>query len=161
MHGPLLPIPNGWFYALHSEDLVSGAVQPLRYVGRDLVAFRGDDGRAAIIDAYCPHLGAHLGRGGCVEGNMLRCPFHAWQFDAEGRCTRVPYAKRIPHEARVRAYPTVERNGALFFWHHATGAALTFEIPATPEWDDPAFASRWQRHEWIVRTHPQEVLELG
>ena len=161
MHGPLLPIPNGWFQALHSEDLDPGAIRPLRYLGRDLVAFRGEDGRAAMLDAHCPHLGAHLGRGGSVVGNALRCPFHAWEFDRDGRCTRVPYARRVPHQAAVRAYPTVERNGVVFFWHDAGGAPPSFEIPRIPEWDDPAFASRWRRHEWIVATHPQEVLENG
>jgi nitrite reductase/ring-hydroxylating ferredoxin subunit len=161
MTGAPLPIPNGWFYALHSEDLAPGGVKPLRYLERELVAFRGHDGQAAILDAYCPHLGAHLGRGGTVEGNRLRCPFHAWEYDVKGRCTQVPYAKRIPPGARVRAYPTVERNGAVYFWHDAGGAPPAFEIPEIPEWGDPAFASSWQRHEWTVRTHPQEVLENG
>lgn len=161
MKGPLLPIPDGWFYALHSEDLPPGAVLPLRYVGRDLVAFRGGDGRAAVLDAHCPHLGAHLGHGGSVEGNALRCPFHAWSFDTEGRCTRVPYSTHIPRAVRMRVYPTVEQNGALFFWQSATEAPPHFDLPSIPEWDDPAFVSRWQRHEWTVATHPQEVLENG
>jgi nitrite reductase/ring-hydroxylating ferredoxin subunit len=161
MSGTPLSIPNGWFLALHSEDLSPGTVQPLRYLGRELVAFRSADGRAAILDAYCPHLGAHFGHGGAVDGNVLRCPFHGWEFDAEGGCTRVPYSRRIPAQAHVRSYPTLERNGAIFFWHDSAGALPAFEIPVIPEWDDPAFASCWQRHEWVVRTHPQEVLENG
>jgi nitrite reductase/ring-hydroxylating ferredoxin subunit len=161
MMGSRLPIPNGWFYALHSEDLEPGGVERLRYLGRDLVAFRGQSGQATIVDAHCPHLGAHLGHGGQVEGDALRCPFHGWEFDAHGRCTRVPYARRIPPQASLRVYPSVERNGVLFFWHHAEGAPPDFELPEIPEWQDPAFASHWERHEWTVRTHPQEVLENG
>ena len=128
-----LPMPDGWFHALHSEDLAPGSVEPLRYLGQDLVAFRGEDGRATILDAYCPHLGAHLGRGGKVEGNMLRCPFHGWAFSADGHCADVPYATRIPRGASARVYPTIERNGAIFFWSDAQGASPRFEVPEIPE----------------------------
>ena len=44
------------------------------------------------MDAYCPHLGAHLGHGGRVEGGAVRCPFHAWLWGGDGRCLEVPYA---------------------------------------------------------------------
>ena len=161
MNGRPLPTPNGWFHALHSEDLAPGSVESLRYLGQDLVAFRGEDGRATILDAYCPHLGAHLGRGGKVEGSTLRCPFHGWAFDADGRCADVPYATRIPKGVAARVYPTTERNGAIFFWHDAEGAPPRFEVPEIPEWGDSSFASSWQRHAWTVRTHPQDVLENG
>ena len=43
------------------------------------------------IDAFCPHLGAHLGYGGLVEESTIRCPFHAWRFDGTGACVEVPY----------------------------------------------------------------------
>ena len=45
--------------------------------------WRGEDGQVRIIDAYCKHLGAHMGHGGKVHGNLLECPFHAWRYDGE------------------------------------------------------------------------------
>ena len=63
--------------------------------GENWVAFRTEQGKAAILDAYCPHLGAHLAIGGKVVGNCIECPFHGWQFRAQdGQCTAVPYAKK-------------------------------------------------------------------
>ena len=54
------PIPNGWFSVSCSDELAAGDVKLLRYFGEDLVLFRGEDGVAHVLDAYCPHLGAHL-----------------------------------------------------------------------------------------------------
>src|SRR5437773_202151 len=96
----LPPFPTGWFQVAYSDELPAGTVTPLRYFGRDLVLFRGEDGAARVLDAHCPHLGAHLGYGGKVEGCAIRCPFHAWKFDGQGTCIEVPYASKIPPKAR-------------------------------------------------------------
>ncbi len=67
------PIPNGWFQVEWSHDLKAGDVKPLKYFGKDLVLFRDEDGAAHLLDAFCPHLGAHLGHGGKVEGKDIVC----------------------------------------------------------------------------------------
>ena len=91
---PFPAYPNGWARVALGEDLPPGGVVPLRYFGRDLVLFRTDSGEARVLDAHCPHLGAHLGHGGRVEGEGIRCPFHAWWWDGDGRCLEIPYASR-------------------------------------------------------------------
>src|SRR4051812_28198646 len=96
--------PKGWFIACFSTELPTSGVLPLKYFGQDLVAYRGEDGSAHLLDAFCPHLGAHLGHGGKVCGGSIRCPFHAWRFDGDGTCVEVPYAKKIPPAARVKAW---------------------------------------------------------
>src|SRR5262249_47971167 len=73
------PFPFGWFAVAYSDELGAGQVKALRYFGRELVLWRGEDGTARLLDAYCRHLGAHLGHGGRVNGNDIECPFHAWQ----------------------------------------------------------------------------------
>jgi nitrite reductase/ring-hydroxylating ferredoxin subunit len=133
-------------------------VRALRYAGRDLVVFREEQGAARVFDAHCPHLGAHLGHGGKVVGGTLRCPFHAWRFDGEGRCVETPYAKRIPPQARVRAYPVCEKNGIVFFWWHPRGEPPRWEIPDVPElrsgeWSAP------HKVQFRVRSHAQEMAE--
>jgi nitrite reductase/ring-hydroxylating ferredoxin subunit len=156
-----LPIARAWYHALYSDELPPGGVKPLRYVARDLVAFRGEDGEVALVDAHCPHLGAHLGVGGQVVGNALRCPFHGWEWERSGRCRRIPYAKRVPEAARLRAWPTLERNGVVWFWYDPGGGPPRFDVPEISEFGDPAWASTWDRHDWTLRTHPQEILENG
>ena len=101
---------KGWFAVAWSEDLAPGAVRSLRYFARDLVLFRSRGGAAHVLDAHCPHLGAHLG-GGSVEGDTLVCPFHGWRWDGAGQCAGIPYAKRIPPKARTRSWPVAEHGG--------------------------------------------------
>jgi 3-ketosteroid 9alpha-monooxygenase subunit A len=150
--------PRGWFVAGFSAELPALAVKPLRYFGRDLVAFRGEDGAARVLDAFCPHLGAHLGHGGTVVGDAVRCPFHAWEFDGAGRCTRIPYAKKIPPGARVQSWPVREQNGVILVHHDPAGGEPTFEIAVIPEYGTDAWLP-WSTFSYRVKTHPREIVE--
>jgi len=155
------PIAASWYAVAYSDELTTGQVLPVEFLGRKLVVFRGEDGVAAVLDAYCPHLGAHLGHGGVVSGSRIRCPFHNWEFDGTtGLCESVPYATRIPQGARAGAYSTVERNGAIFVWYHPKGTAPQFELPEIPE----ATSDDWStpdRYEWVIRSQIQELGENG
>lgn len=155
-----LSIPNGWFQLAYSDELDVGVTLPLRYFDRDLVLFRTDSGEIALLDAFCPHLGAHLGHGGVVEGENIRCPFHAWEFDRGGACRKVPYAKRIPVKAKVAAWRCVERNQMIWGWHHSAGAAPTWEVPDVAEVADDNWTNL-ERHRWVIRSNPQEIGENG
>lgn len=155
------PIPTSWYAVAYSEELEAGRALPLSLLGRELVAFRGEDGAASVLDAYCPHLGAHLGHGGEGVGDRIRCPFHHWEFDGRtGACVHIPYAKRVPQAARVRAYPTVERNGAVFAWYHPNDEPPSFEIPELPEVDSADWSTP-DRYEWTIRSQIQELGENG
>src|SRR5690242_20295624 len=59
-------------------------VKPVRALGQDLVLFRGEDGRLGLLDRDCPHRGADLAFGR-LENGGLRCLFHGWLFDREGK----------------------------------------------------------------------------
>ena len=63
---PYPAFPNGWHGIAFSSDIAPGKAQAVRMLGRDFVAFRTEAGEAHVLDAYCPHLGAHLGHGGRV-----------------------------------------------------------------------------------------------
>lgn len=133
------PIPNGWFIVARTSAVDVSAVVPLHYFGRDLVLFRTERGDARLVDAYCPHLGAHLAVGGKVEGDHLRCPFHGWCFDGgSGTCIEIPYStgERIPARAALRTYPVIERGGMVWAWHHLLGGEPFFELPVVAEFDD-------------------------
>ncbi len=71
-------------------------------IGQNLVAWRGESGKAYIADAYCPHMGAHLGLGGKVSGECIKCTFHGWSFHgSDGGVTNIPYSKT----GRIQSYP--------------------------------------------------------
>jgi len=154
---PMPRNPCGWYGVARSAELDGRRAVPLRYLGRELVAFRDEQGRARVLDAYCPHMGAHLGHGGTVDRGQLVCPFHQWRFDGEGRCVEAPFAKKLP-PARVACHTTAEKNGIVLFWHHPRGDAPSYEIPEFPESDRRAWAA-FSECRLRYRTHVQELRE--
>jgi phenylpropionate dioxygenase-like ring-hydroxylating dioxygenase large terminal subunit len=94
--------------------------------------FRGPDGRAACLSAVCCHRGGDLSRGR-VKGACVQCPYHGWEFDADGRCTRMPPLGDDvvpPRRARVDAYPVQERYGYVWVF---LGDLPEEERPALPD----------------------------
>jgi phenylpropionate dioxygenase-like ring-hydroxylating dioxygenase large terminal subunit len=156
---PELPIPNGWFAVAWSRELVPGEVKRIRYFDEELVLFRTRSGRARVLDAYCPHLGAHLAEGGRVVGESVRCPFHGWRYDGEsGTCVEIPYCERIPPRARVRAWDVLERNHMVFVWHHAEGKSPEWDVPVLPELEDPDWCEP-RFFDLEVPVHMQDMAE--
>lgn len=149
---------KGWYLVSWSADLAPAQVMPLHYFARDFVLYRGADGKPVLLDAHCPHLGAHLGFGGRVEGNDIVCPFHAWRFGANGQCTAVPYASRIPPRAAVGSYPVVEHSGMILAYYAPDGSAPDYEIPVAPELTDPAWTPL-ERARIEIATEAREVIE--
>lgn len=96
---PIPPVfPNGWVPIAESRDVTSTAILKAKVHVNQVIVVRKDDGKVAVYDAYCPHLGADLSVGGEVvtseSSTCIKCPFHGWMFSSnDGSCVRVPYAK--------------------------------------------------------------------
>jgi nitrite reductase/ring-hydroxylating ferredoxin subunit len=155
---PIPPFPNGWFQVAYSDELEVNGVMPLEYFGKHLVLFRDDAGVAHVLDAFCPHLGAHLGYGGIVEDGCIRCPFHAWRFNGDGQCVEVPYANKIPPLARLDPWHVCEANGLILVWHHIGAQAPQWEVPRLAEYTSTEWTD-YTRRRWKVRSHNQEMGE--
>eukprot|EP00913_Durusdinium_trenchii_P005513 g5137.t1 len=111
--------PNGW----HLKSISA--------LGTYMVAFRGQDGKVGVMHAFCPHMGAHLGMGGVVVGNLLQCPFHGWSFDTSGECQHVPYrrcSREMPESSRLKAYEVREHLERIFIWFDAEGRPPQWEL---------------------------------
>jgi phenylpropionate dioxygenase-like ring-hydroxylating dioxygenase large terminal subunit len=125
------PLPYGWFSLGRVDELPGTPVVPLEAFGLQLVLWHDGD-TYHVTEAWCPHLGAHIGYGGRVEAGCLVCPFHEWAFAPDGTNAAIPYADRPNRKARLRIFPTVMRNGHLLAWYHPD--------PSTaPMWDVPEF----------------------
>lgn len=93
-------------------------VRPVRALGQDLVLFRDEAGRLGLLDRDCPHRNADLAYGRLEHGG-LRCAFHGWLFDVNGRCLETPAepeGSTLCTKIRQRSYPVVERSGVVFAW---------------------------------------------
>jgi len=105
---------------------------PVRVLGEDLVLFRDGRGRPGLLDAHCCHRGTSL-EYGRVEHDGVRCCYHGWLFDVDGRCLEMPCEPAdSTYTAKVRQpwYPCREYGGLVFAYMGPLAA-----MPVFPRYD--------------------------
>ena len=118
---------ESWFPLCLSSEVAQGQVVGRTFLDGRVVIYRGEDGCANVMSAYCPHLGADLAVG-AVVGNTIRCAFHHWEFDDQGACLRTGIGDPAPPNACLFKFPSVEKFGLIWAFNGAN-----------PWWDIPEF----------------------
>jgi len=150
--------PNSWFRIATSNELPAKKVIPLRYFGKDFVLFRAENGTPYLLDAYCPHMGAHLGYTGTVRDETIRCPYHGWLWNGKGSCVDVPYTNKQP-KVKIKSYPVREVNGLIFMYYHEEGNSPDWEIPELPELNSNQWTPLRSVKRWKARTDLKNYLD--
>jgi phenylpropionate dioxygenase-like ring-hydroxylating dioxygenase large terminal subunit len=144
-----------WVPAVLSWELPEADCPPLevRLLGEDLVAFRASDGVVGLVSAYCAHRRASLfwGRN---EEQGIRCVYHGWKFDVDGRCVDMPSepaASNFKDRVRIPAYPTYEAGGVVWAY---MGPPDKRPAPPLFEWTQVPAEQRgmskvWQENNWL------------
>ncbi|MDR2256250.1 MAG: Rieske 2Fe-2S domain-containing protein [Arthrobacter sp.] len=104
-----------WQPVALSEDATTRPKR-LKVLGEELTLFRTRKGEVGLLHPRCIHRGASLYYGG-VEDDGIRCCYHGWVFDTEGKCLEQPCEPEMGlHRDRVRQpwYPTQERYGLIW-----------------------------------------------
>lgn len=109
----------------------------VRFCGEDYVLFRDTDGRLGLLDELCPHRGASLALGR-VEQCGIRCIYHGWKYDVEGRLLDSPNFPNPAYQAKFRArtYPCQEAGGLI--WGYFGPAEVMPALPDFAFMDAPA-----------------------
>ncbi len=130
-------LTNCWYAAAWSEEI--GETPFGRTIlDRPVVFYRGANGAPVALEDRCCHRGLPLSMGR-VMGDDIRCGYHGLKFDAMGACIDVPGQSTIPPDARVQAYPVVERYRMVWIWMGEASRADAAEIPDLFWQDDPAW----------------------
>lgn len=143
---------EGWYWVLPSKQLKPGQVKPVQVLGRNLAVYRGENRQLVALDAYCPHMGAHLAEGK-VEENCLRCFFHNWKFDDRGKCVEIP-ALTKPLPVSVKSWAVEEKYGLIWVW---AGESAPQSLPFVPELETEAVDSLLGSR-FVKNCHPNVVL---
>jgi phenylpropionate dioxygenase-like ring-hydroxylating dioxygenase large terminal subunit len=143
-------MPASWQIACSSKDVGRGPVKAT-LSGCHIVLFRGEQGKVAALEDRCAHRNAPLSLGRVCAGR-LRCAYHGWEYDAEGRVAHVPALPEGGFPGRhIARYPVMEQDG--FVW-----TALAEE---TPLWAPPAFPHFRERGwtSFVMKTRFQATVE--
>lgn len=109
----------------------------VQMMGEELVVFRlpadprHGGARYGCVAEHCSHRGASLYYG-FVEKDGIRCPYHGWKYDCDGRCLDQPFEKNPDYKKEIQhlAYPVEKLAGMLFIY-----MGPSEKQPLLPRWD--------------------------
>ncbi len=131
-------VRNAWHVAGWAMDLAPETPFAITIAGTPVVVWRSAGGGVRALEDRCVHRLAPLSRGRC-EGEALRCMYHGFVFGGDGVVTEIPGQTRIPVQARVRAFPVVERHSWLWIWPGDPALADPALIPPAVGFDHPDY----------------------
>jgi phenylpropionate dioxygenase-like ring-hydroxylating dioxygenase large terminal subunit len=128
-------VRRAWYVAAWSDD-VGPTPFGRRICNEPVVFFRDTSGQVHALADYCCHRGFPLSAGQVV-GDELQCGYHGLTFRGDGACTAIPGQNSVPARARVRAYPTVEKDAMVWIWMDEPELADATKIVDHPYHTDP------------------------
>ncbi len=105
-----------WQPIAAAVEIENNWTRRVRLLGEDLVLFKDRQGRLGLIAEQCPHRRASFAHGIPTE-NGIRCPYHGWEFSAQGKCLNQPNEPdncAFRDKVATDAYPVEELGGLLF-----------------------------------------------
>lgn len=107
-------LKDHWFAVQFSNRLEENMMIPFDLFGEPWVLFRDEEGMAACVKDECAHRACPISSGQVIDGQVA-CPYHGWQYDKEGACTKMPSTKMCSG-IKVKALPVVEADGLVWVW---------------------------------------------
>ncbi len=120
-----------WYPIGGSAELMGHGTKLIKILGESLVLYRDRTGRLGLIDDTCPHRRVSL-LYGIPEADGLRCAYHGWKFDAQGRCLEQPAepaGSSFKDRVTIKAYAVEELGGLIWAYLGPQPA------PLLPRWD--------------------------
>lgn len=111
-------LPLSWYPVTTSKSLKKGQKRVIKFLDKDWLIFRNNNGKVGIISRYCSHMGTDL-TNGHISSKYIVCPLHQWCFDTNGVCySDIP--KSFLHQAKLPSLATEERAGVIFVFPKET-----------------------------------------
>ncbi|NRR33182.1 aromatic ring-hydroxylating dioxygenase subunit alpha [Oxalobacteraceae bacterium] len=134
---------DDWHPVAISASLPAGTVVPVTLLDQPVALWRDSAGQAHAWEDRCPHRGTRLSLG-CVQGDSLRCGYHGWTFNGEGRCIHIPALPALEPDklkAQTVRYALRERHGLV--WVCLGDPLARPEPPPLPESGYAALRKVW------------------
>jgi renierapurpurin 18,18'-hydroxylase len=132
--------PDFWYPVALSRSVRRGHVRATAFAGERIALYRGRSGAVYALEDRCAHRQVPLSMG-VVEGESVRCCYHAWAYRGDGRISQIPYLSK--GDARpprgVRGYPVREAYGLVFVFPGDPAKAAVTALPQVPTYDSPAY----------------------
>jgi phenylpropionate dioxygenase-like ring-hydroxylating dioxygenase large terminal subunit len=158
-------LKNFW-YAVEFSNRVTTKPARVTVLGQHLALYRTPKGRPVALSDLCVHRGAALS-GGTVKGDCIVCPYHGWEYEPDGQCTKIPAnlpGRAIPRKARVDSYPVKEKYGFVWVFLGDLPEEERPPMPVWPEFDElkeNGGRFRVVQGEFLWKANYERILENG
>ncbi|YAF97986.1 MAG: Rieske 2Fe-2S domain-containing protein [Nodularia sp. CChRGM 3473] len=128
-------LKNFWYACEFSSAITNKPKQVVMFNQR-FVLYRDSHRKIVALQDQCPHRGAAFSLG-WIEKDCIRCPYHGWKFQADGKCVEIPsnaHGTPIPKKARVDSYPVKEKYGFVWLFYGDLPEAERPPLPTFPEY---------------------------
>jgi len=128
-------IENRWYPACLNEELDRQNPVARKMLGRELLIFRNASGHIGVTEDRCCHRNVNLSLG-YIDGDHIRCAYHGWAYDTEGKCVDIPSlpeGKAIPSVCRIAAFKTRQQYNITWVWFGDEELAESTPLPPLPE----------------------------
>lgn len=139
--------PDHWYPLARSRDVKAGKAIGRTFAGEPIVLVRTEGGKLFALEDRCAHRQVPL-HAGEVCGEEIKCCYHGWVYNHEGKCVNIPYvgsSERIPKG--VRKYPCREAYGLIFVFPGDPALADSAFFPDIPAFADPKYKTRFLDHQ--------------
>ncbi len=140
-----------WMPIAPQAEIDEKGKRQIRLLGEDLLVFKDAKGRYGLVAEHCSHRGVSLFYGR-IEEDGIRCPYHGWKYDVNGKCIEQPAEppdSNSKENIRHPAYQVEELGGVLFAYLGPSPA------PLLPRYDILV------RDDWLRRIELHPVLDCN
>ncbi|OYZ16252.1 MAG: hypothetical protein B7Y39_15905 [Bdellovibrio sp. 28-41-41] len=138
-------VAEGWYFVMRSRDLNNGKVHSFSIGHQDLVIWRTESGKLGCVDAYCPHMGTHLGKG-TVSKENIQCFFHHWKYDSDGHCKDIPADPSFCKSVKTKSYAVSEHFDSIWVFPKSTAPTPLTSFPELVDQDlEVSFGTSYER----------------
>lgn len=132
----ITPFPNTWYFMGLMSDYKQGQVYSKKFCGREIILTKVSDKKVTVFDAYCPHLGAHLGRTinnkkkqKLNEFNEIRCAYHGFRYNEDGEFVGCDHGD-VKQKPVLNSYEVdIKHNQMIMVYFHKDNIKPDWKMP--------------------------------
>lgn len=153
---------EGWYPVCLAEEVPDDGIHGAPFLGGRVIVFRAQDRSIRVLSAYCMHVGADLAAGEKTAAGV-RCGFHGWEYDGEGRCVALASGDPLPPRAKLYRFHAQEKFGIVFAHN---GEEPLYELPSFPHPDDEivvragSLPDLFPVDPWVISANTPDLLHI-
>ncbi|WP_158085867.1 Rieske 2Fe-2S domain-containing protein [Mycobacterium arosiense] len=155
----LAPLVRNSWYVIGFRHEFDRTLKQRWILGEPLCFYESREGELIVLDDRCAHRRFPLSASTLLDDDSIRCKYHGFTFNSEGRCTLMPGGGQ-PRGVGVRKYPAVHRGPFVWIWTGDNPEDADEDLVAWPELEGGAIVSGYYHNDGNYSLVLENLLDL-